>query len=332
MLFTQDALRSYPPPIFGLLENATYLDDRESTYLPSMVPVIESQSLEAYVVDFNGVRRLAESTGVSYLDAALAVLEADGIDPDLAVIAIDETDLIEEPDLIDLGPIVLRPISVYDEEFQFCLEAVEQYCYTGDEYYLDALLEDAHKRKRNIERAKKFSGNRSETETPPPQPTPSPAPVVTPSSMPKPSPGTIVPKEPESASSSTTRRRSNPESTVSSQSSSEPTNTQTDSSWFGRKAKLALGGAAAAGLIAGGIAAYRKHKQAPDLNVDKYKNQPRSVIAKRIASLRHIYADFLTRAKAAPNEGVKNKLKKVAAKILEAIDKLLAFLQRKADS
>ena len=87
---------------------------------------------------------------------------------------------------------------------------------------------------------------------------------------------------------------------------------------MGLLGKAAIGTGIGAAL-AGGIYA-----------VNQYRNKPKSVIGKRIAALRNIYSKFMRDAQKAPNEGVKNKLKKVAAKILGVIDKLMAFLQKKA--
>jgi hypothetical protein len=84
------------------------------------------------------------------------------------------------------------------------------------------------------------------------------------------------------------------------------------------KGKLAAG---ALGLAAGGaaLAAYKS-----------YQNKPKSVIGKKIASLRSIYAKFMKRAQASQDSGIAAKLKRVAAKILSVIDKLMGYLQNKA--
>ena len=86
---------------------------------------------------------------------------------------------------------------------------------------------------------------------------------------------------------------------------------------FGKKLAIGvgLGSAAALGLHA----------------INQYRNKPKSVIAKRIAALRNVYSKFMRDAQGAPNEGIKNRLKNIAAKILGVIDKLMAFLQKKAD-
>jgi hypothetical protein len=89
-----------------------------------------------------------------------------------------------------------------------------------------------------------------------------------------------------------------------------------DKSKYLKYGAAALGGAALAG---GAWYAYKK-----------YKNQPKSVIGKRIAALRQIYAKFMKRAQSAKDNGIAAKLKKVAAHVLQVIDKLLGYLQNKA--
>lgn len=61
-----------------------------------------------------------------------------------------------------------------------------------------------------------------------------------------------------------------------------------------------------------------------------YANKPKSMIGKKIAALRSIYSKFMKRAQASKDSGVAAKLKKVAAKILSIIDKLMGYLQNKA--
>jgi hypothetical protein len=61
-----------------------------------------------------------------------------------------------------------------------------------------------------------------------------------------------------------------------------------------------------------------------------YANKPKSMIGKKIAALRSIYSKFMKRAQSSKDSGVAAKLKKVAAKILSIIDKLMGYLQNKA--
>jgi hypothetical protein len=81
-------------------------------------------------------------------------------------------------------------------------------------------------------------------------------------------------------------------------------------------------GAMAAGAAGAGLAGYLAYKQ--------YKNKPKTVIGKRIAALRKVYAKFMKRAQSSSDKGLAAKLKKVAAKILSVIDKLMEFIQKKA--
>ena len=84
------------------------------------------------------------------------------------------------------------------------------------------------------------------------------------------------------------------------------------------KVKTAVGVGLGAAAIGGGIYAYKQ-----------YKNKPRSVIAKRIAALRGVYKKFMLEAQRNPQKA--NVFKRIAAKILSVIDKLLGYLQNKAD-
>ena len=78
-------------------------------------------------------------------------------------------------------------------------------------------------------------------------------------------------------------------------------------------------GAGAAAAVGAGIYAY-----------NKYRNKPKSVIAKRIAALRGIYRKFMVNAQRNPQKA--NIFKRIAAKILSVIDKLMSFMQHATDS
>lgn len=65
--------------------------------------------------------------------------------------------------------------------------------------------------------------------------------------------------------------------------------------------------------------------------IKKYRNRPKSVIAKKIASLRRIYSKWLQRANNAIEDREAGICKRIAAKIMNIIDGLLNLLQRAAD-
>ena len=80
----------------------------------------------------------------------------------------------------------------------------------------------------------------------------------------------------------------------------------------------------------GGIYAYKKYKLSKNLySYKQYKNKPKSVIGKRIAALRNIYRKYMLSAQKNPSKA--GIFKKIAAKILSVIDKLMGYLQNGAE-
>lgn len=65
--------------------------------------------------------------------------------------------------------------------------------------------------------------------------------------------------------------------------------------------------------------------------INQFKNRPKSVISKKIASLRKVYAKWLQRANNAVEDREAGISKRIAAKIMNIIDGLLKLLQDKAD-
>ena len=497
MLFTEQQLRTSLDPLH-VLDQAVYLSEAESTVYPSMVPVVENNRLQSYVIDFNGIKQLSESTGLDYIDSIVAVAESDGIDLNQVCIAIDESELIETPELVNLGAIVVRPLSELDEEFQFCLEAIDAYLDTNDDSYLDILQEvtiGSLLGDKKIDEAKKAVGGSASKEPEKPKtketasellhrlrggrpretasaliarlkgqlgsnheskPSSSPLKIsdvvekakstvsnLTGGSSSKASNQSsggdsrsvwsLIPKFSSTSSSSSnsigskagsavakltgsgssgSSSNSNSSSSIGSKvssvvskltggSSGDSSNKTGSTSSIGSKVSSAIGnltggngsnsssgnngsgigskvvaalggssksngnnsgslgskvssllsggsnsgnrgstssggsssssggmglgmkaviGAGIGGAVAGGLLAYKQ-----------YRDKPKSVIAKRIAALRQTYSKFMAKAQKAPNDGIKNKLKHVAAKILQVIDKLMSFLQRKAD-
>lgn len=63
----------------------------------------------------------------------------------------------------------------------------------------------------------------------------------------------------------------------------------------------------------------------------KFKNRPRSVVAKKIASLRKLYEVWLHRAKIERDDKTAGLMKTIATNIMLLIDKLLELIQRGAD-
>jgi len=76
-------------------------------------------------------------------------------------------------------------------------------------------------------------------------------------------------------------------------------------------------------IAAGSVGAYKL--------VQSYRNKPRSIVAKKIASLRKVYSRWMERAQSSREPGLAAKLKKGASQILQVIDRLMEILQKKAD-
>lgn len=320
MLFTEEQLYTTADP-FRILDEAVYLTERESAVLPQTIPIVENSRLQAYIIDFNGVRKLAESSGIGYLDAIVAITEADGIPIGQTCIAIDEAELIENPSLINLGPVVIRPLSEEDDEFQFCLEVVEAYIDTDDESLLNMLLEssieDTAKIKK-LEASSKFKDLANAAKV----------------------------KKVEAVSKlKQLRLHAKIKKMEAAQALRGFASTASERLQPVKKSVQGVVDKAKSKFSSiTGIGVKSKEEQHPSPNQEQKpetpkeepkaevsEKTPKSAIAKRIAALRKTYAGFMQRAKEAPNEGVKNRLKKAASKILGVIDKLLAWLQRKID-
>lgn len=350
MLFTESQLQMGTDP-FIILDEATYLTEAEATLQPQMVPVIENSRLQSYVIDFNSIRHLSEQWGIDYTDAIVSIAEAGGINLDDVCIAIDEADIIEHPELSTIGPIVVTPLSEDNPEYvltEYLLEQLMMESEDWDETTLTNLLlemswnslmkelnvfRDKHGFKnaddeklwrqmarfahpdmhiRDGEEApdsavqkvkdaiKKMGGN----------------PIFGSNSSERKPPGGSKSGENNSGAVSKIAGLlpGGSKSGGSGGSGMQSTNNPSGALWT----KLAMAGIGAA--IGGGL-----------LDYNQYRNKPKSVIAKRIAALRQTYAKFMQRSQSAPNEGIRDRLKHVAAKILGVIDKLMSFLQRKAD-
>ena len=441
MLFTEEQLYTSTDP-FRILDETVYLTKNESAVLPQTIPVVENRRLQAYVIDFNGVRNLAESSGIGYLDAIVAITEADCIAIDQVCIAIDEAELIEDPSLINLGPVIIRPLSEYDDEFQFCLEVVEAYIDTDDENLLDILLEtsieDTAKMKK-MEASSAINNVAHAAEVKKLEASSAINNVAHAAEVKKLKTGSRIKnfihaaKMKKLAASSKIKNFVNAAKVKRLEASSKikdlvhaakmkkleagsklkqlglnarvkdlahaakvkkleaaskikdlvhaakmkKLEAGSKLKQLGLKAKIKKMEAANAIRGLASTASERIHsaKRSVQSVVDKakskfssitgigadkpkeekssgslirtgvglagigagiyavsnYRNKPKSVIAKRIAALRKTYAGFMQKAKDAPNEGIKNRLKKVASKILGVIDKLLELMQKGAD-
>ena len=109
-----------------------YLTEEESNINPTTIPIKENSRIGYGVVRFNDIDALAESYGVDY------------IDPNDIAISIPEEDIIAYPELVnEVSNIVIEPINENDIEVQFVYECVDSYVNTGNEEYLQTIMEDS---------------------------------------------------------------------------------------------------------------------------------------------------------------------------------------------
>ena len=151
MLFTESQLRMNGNPM-AVLNEATYLDENEALIRPQTIPIAENSRIGAYTVRFDDVHRLAESHGVSYIDAVVAIAESSGVDPAHLKVAVDEAEIICNPDVVLALPengVVVAPLSENSLAFQYVTECIGLWDQMPDTDEADmalaeALIEDSY--------------------------------------------------------------------------------------------------------------------------------------------------------------------------------------------
>ena len=142
MLFTENQLYSINP--LSILDECMYLTKDESTIYPQEIPIIENSRIGYNIVRFNDIESFMEDSNLSLNDAMYILAESNNIDPNDIAISIPEEDIIAYPELVnEVSNIVIEPINENDIEVQFVYECVDSYVNTGNEEYLQAIMEDS---------------------------------------------------------------------------------------------------------------------------------------------------------------------------------------------
>ena len=141
MLLSESELNTYNAD--AILDEAVILDEAESVIKLPAVPVVENSRIGAAVVSFNDLDSIVEDYGCDYEDAFCAIAEQNELDPDTLAVSVEDWKLIETPELADLVPnIVVKSISENNIVYQMVDYCLDEYCNTGDENYLQAILEN----------------------------------------------------------------------------------------------------------------------------------------------------------------------------------------------
>ena len=140
----QEIMASAMPNIDAILDNALYLESGSTMITPDTVAVTENSAVQAMVVRFGDIETLSEEYGCDYIDAMVAVAEANDVDPSYLAVAVDEAEVIENPWIVDeLDHVVINPQSENSFAYQFCEAMIDEFIDSdGDEIFLEAIVDD----------------------------------------------------------------------------------------------------------------------------------------------------------------------------------------------
>lgn len=127
-----------------ILNEAEYLAESESVTSAKAIPVVENARIGAYVVKFDDLSRLAEDHGMTFDEAMVTVAESNGVDVQQLAVAVRETSVMAHPGIVnELCNVVVTPLPETDTMYQFTEACVDAFVESGDEFYMDLLLNEA---------------------------------------------------------------------------------------------------------------------------------------------------------------------------------------------
>lgn len=325
MLFTEAELGCRNP--LSILDEAVYLTEQESNMSSLEVPLLEDKALGVWKIPYHTLCTLCQQHGVCLLDGIGIVSEANRIDSEHVVLAIDEADAISNPDLVSNGsiPFVVTPISDQDPIYKLCEDATELWLETENQACLQELADGLFEKLGDLGADAAhylYMGTHPKLQR-----------LLTHHQVEHDSLKTQLKNDRSKYGERRDDRfwkRNQLERKAFRQEDAQRRLWKVGDRGYHHDALVGTGyilgkyGSKAA-LIAGvGVGANKLIKA--------YRNKPKSVIAKKIASLRKIYSKWMQRAQSSKDSGIVSKLRRGAAKILQVIDKLLGLLQSKADN
>ena len=338
----------------AILENASYIP--KNIAVPRNVPVVESG--DNYIAKFSDVAIVAEDYDLSYLDALTCIAEGNDIDPDSIYVAIDEADIICNPDIVneftvgDDNLVVVNPISEYSYAYRICEAACQLMEETGDENYLLALIDEAvggnqksleqiktkpngdivgtHEYNTYMQDIDRIAANKKLSDEDR-------------SGLTKIAKATLQHsydkhQKSKEKNKELGEKRAEKKGILGSLKTIAKRKGQTTyraarDTIKNNKGKIGFGlGLGGASLLAYG---YKKYKDNKEMNKlaeiqRQMANAPKSWIAKKIASLRSLYHNYLQKARLAKATGQAGLFTKIAHKILSVIDALMKKMQNMA--
>lgn len=99
---------------------------------------------ENYIIKYNDIQLIQETYNLNYNDIIHELCYINKININDIIIAINESDIILNPDVIKYIPykIVVIPISENNIIYQFCEDCIDAYLKTENEEYINLLLDD----------------------------------------------------------------------------------------------------------------------------------------------------------------------------------------------
>jgi hypothetical protein len=302
--------------ILNQLDEAVYLTQEEAGLNLSEVPVVVKEN-GINMVDYGYAAKLSEDNGYSLFESIELIKESNGIDN--LILLVDEGDAIAMQEEFNPNYMVVRPISEDSYEVFWCDFVSEAYFNDeiDEDVFTEAIITDNEKDAAMVNKRLDKLNNRKNKEMK----------AMNDKYMSDTKDLKPLDKDyfKKIAAANNERKKRNNEINKKYEDDFDRIGIamnrlrnirQIHKNRRNKKIAAAVAGTA---LVGAGIYAYQQ-----------YKNKPKSVIGKRIAALRKVYTKFMNKAQSSRDSGVAAKLKKIAAKILQVIDKLLGYLQNKA--
>lgn len=339
MLYSIDENKDIYYDILDILDECFYLTEEESLIHPQQLPIV---TYDGYpTIHYNFIEQFTEEYDCSLDEAVSALCEVNNIE-DLTI-TIPDYEILLNPDIITENVnFVLLPIPEDSLAYQFCESCIDAFAESGDEGWLELLIEDVDKdalndimNHSNWTAEEKYNATKS-----------------------------LFDKDQKVQAQEQQKKqesiRKNEEKYNNARQAAEDNLTLfqrgkrmghrivNDYKGLGYSLKSAMGEKGIGNKLSAVGSAIGKHKAASagaalaiggaGLAVKKYmdyrkrieweaKNKPKTWLAKKIASLRSIYQKYLMRARIAKAQGQASIFQKIASTILGIIDFLMKKMQ-----
>lgn len=314
----------------SILENAEYLSEDEGRVDPNAIPVFENARLDTHIVKFDDMIQLSESYGLDAEECLECVAETNELPVEAITVSINEEDSIANPDIVTIFPqVVINPISENSLAYQFCDAMVDAYAESADEDFLWSIIDEAVLNEKMSQEEyekldKKFENQKVNSNAwksyKPATPGAKPVKGVQRSWREKIA-NAVERHNPFGMAYDVYRNKRDFEG---------GTNRKEAAISAGkallRNKDFQTGAKGVAALAVGGLAV-KKILGNKDSLLKMADSKPKSWISKKIASLRSIYAKWLRKANMEKNLRRASAMKKVAAAIMNVIDKLMKKLE-----